>query len=45
MKQNNTNKTFKTELEKLLGVPVLAGIGENKELAKLNGGRKHHETR
>ena len=33
------------DIEKLLGVPVLAGIGENKELAKLNGGRKHHETR
>lgn len=33
------------DIEKLLGVPVLAGIGENKELAKSNGGRKHHETR
>lgn len=27
------------DIEKLLGVPVLAGIGENKELAKSNGGR------
>ena len=33
------------DIEKVLGIPVLAGVGENKELAKSKGGRKHHEIR
>jgi len=34
------------DVEKALGVPVLAGIGENKDLAKSSKGgrRKHHEV-